>query len=197
MAVWIRNVLVDTTRRRWRNRNGGPEQQLWWTFIPGKGREGQRSGERAIGAARCRQRYHPWRHATPVMYWNGRAPQNERGPPPLLPFQRLRLTATMLFWRLRCQEDLSLFAAPSTGTIGGPGRKGVPAKPPSPLQTPPLPLPIHPRPPIPPSPPPPIPRHDDRPAPPGPQTRPGVHCMHGRPICRVVGTAIERPPGGL
>ena len=25
----------------------------------------------------------------------------------------------------------------------------------------------------------------------------GVHCMHGRPICRVVGTAIERPTGGL
>ena len=33
--------------------------------------------------------------------------------------------------------------------------------------------------------------------PPGPRTRPGVHSMHGRSICRVVGTAIERPPGGL
>ena len=43
----------------------------------------------------------------------------------------------------------------------------------------------------------PNPRHGDRPAPRSPRMRLGVHRMHGRPICRVVGTAIERPLGGL
>ena len=54
---------------------------------------------------------------------------------------------------------------------------------------------LPPPPPLPRSYPPPIPLHGDRPAPPppGPRARPGVHCMHGQPICRVVGTAIERP----
>ena len=44
------------------------------------------------------------------------------GPPPLLRFQFLRLTAKILLWRLRCQEDLSLnfFGPPLLGTIGGP-----------------------------------------------------------------------------
>ena len=42
IAVWILNVLVNATRHRWRNRNGGPTQRLWWTFTQGKGREGQR-----------------------------------------------------------------------------------------------------------------------------------------------------------
>ena len=30
-------------------------------------------------------------------------------------------------------------------------------------------------------------------APPGPRERPGAHSMYGRPMCRVIGTAIERP----
>ena len=34
MDVWILNVLVDATRHRWRNRNGGLVF-VWWTFIQG------------------------------------------------------------------------------------------------------------------------------------------------------------------
>ena len=51
--------------------------------------------------------------------------------------------------------------------------------------------------PQPPPPPPPIQGHGARPASPPPPRPPGVHCMHGRPICGVVRTAIERPRGGL
>ena len=62
------------------------------------------------------------------------------------------------------------------------------------LPPPPSPL----SPPCPAPPPLPNPRHGDRPAPPpGPRAQPGAHSMYGRPICRVIGTAIERPPGGL
>ena len=62
-------------------------------------------------------------------------------PPPLLPFQCLRLTAKILLRRLRCQEDLSLkiVGPPSVGTIGGPKEEGGPSQPP-PFR-PPLPLP--------------------------------------------------------
>ena len=65
-------------------------------------------------------------------------------PPPLLPFQCLRLTAQIL---LRCQEDLSLeiFGPLSAGTIGGPKEEGGPSQTPlPPLQTPHPPLLIHP-----------------------------------------------------
>ena len=70
---------------------------------------------------------------------------NPPGPPspqtPLLPFQRLRLTAKKLLRRLRHREDLrlNLFCPLSAETIRGPKKMGVPAKPPPPfLQTPPL-----------------------------------------------------------
>ena len=55
-------------------------------------------------------------------------------PSPLLPFQCLRLTAKILFRRLRCQEDLSLkiLTRLRRGPQGDPGRRGVPAKPPPP-----------------------------------------------------------------
>ena len=59
-------------------------------------------------------------------------------PPPLdpllLPFQFLRLTAKILLWRLRCQEDLSLkiFCPPSVGTIGGLWEEGGPSQTPLP-----------------------------------------------------------------
>ena len=49
----------------------------------------------------------------------------------------------------------------------------------------------------PPAPTPPTPltaRRQASPPSPGPRARPGVHCMHGRQICRVVGMAIERHP---
>ena len=67
-------------------------------------------------------------------------------PTPLLPFQCLRLTATIVLRRLRCREELSLkifFGLDHRGTLGG---GGVPANPPSPpFQIPPLPpLLIHP-----------------------------------------------------
>ena len=73
-------------------------------------------------------------------------------PPPLIPFQFLRLTAKILLRRLRRQKDLSLkiFGLPSGGTIGGPSEGGCPSQappPPSSLQIPPLPPPpllIHP-----------------------------------------------------
>ena len=75
------------------------------------------------------------------MCQNGRTPQEEGGyppidPPPLLPFQCLRLTAKIVLRRLRCQEDLSftIFSPPSAGTIGGPKEEGgVPANPPPPF----------------------------------------------------------------
>ena len=56
--------------------------------------------------------------------------RREGTPPPLIPFQCLRLTAKILLRRLRCQEDLNFknVGPPSAGTIGGP---------PPPLQTPP------------------------------------------------------------
>ena len=59
-------------------------------------------------------------------------------PPPLLPFQCLRLTAKIL---LQCQEDLSLktFGMPSAGTIGGPKEERCPSQPPPPLSDLPLP----------------------------------------------------------
>ena len=31
-AVWILNILTTTTRRRWRNRNGGVKTAVWRTF---------------------------------------------------------------------------------------------------------------------------------------------------------------------
>ena len=70
----------------------------------------------------------------------GGTPPGPPLPPPLLPFQCLRLTAKIL---LRCQEDLSLqiFGPPSAGTIGGPWEEG--GGPSQPLPLPP-PLLIHP-----------------------------------------------------
>ena len=52
-------------------------------------------------------------------------------PPPLLPFQCLRLTSKSL---LRCQEDLSfkIFGPPSAGTTGGPWKEGGPSQSPPP-----------------------------------------------------------------
>ena len=77
----------------------------------------------------------------PVMYQNGRTPQEEGdtpSPPPLLPFQCLRLTAKFLLRPLWCQEDSRLknFGAPSARTIGAPGRKGGPSQ--TPLSLPPF-----------------------------------------------------------
>ena len=37
-AVWIRNVVVNTTRHRWRNRNGGPKDLVDLHSRKGKGR---------------------------------------------------------------------------------------------------------------------------------------------------------------
>ena len=70
-------------------------------------------------------------------------------PPPPSPSQCLRLTAKILFRRLRCQEDLrfKILGPPPAGTIGGPWEEGGPSQPPSPpapLLTPPPPLLIHP-----------------------------------------------------
>ena len=51
----MRNVLVDATRRRWRNRNGRSKQRFGRpSFKEGKGRAGK-----------WPQRNHSWRHATP------------------------------------------------------------------------------------------------------------------------------------
>ena len=75
----------------------------------------------------------------PGMYLNGRTPQEEGGgPPPLVPFQCLRLTAKILLRRLRRQEDLSfkIFGPPSAGTIGEAKEEGAPANPPSPFRPP-------------------------------------------------------------
>ena len=49
------------------------------------------------------------------------------GTPPPLPFQCSRLTAKILLWRLRRQEDLSVktFGLPSAGAMGGPKEEGV------------------------------------------------------------------------
>ena len=66
----------------------------------------------------------------------GVAPPLTPIPPPLLPFQCLRLTAKILLRRLRCQEDLGFknfrpaFAGDRRGTLGGGG---------GPSQRPPLP----------------------------------------------------------
>ena len=63
-------------------------------------------------------------------------------PPPLLPFQRLRLTAKILLWRLRCQADLSFknfrptFGGALRGTLGGGVSQPTPP-PPSPFGPPP------------------------------------------------------------
>ena len=55
-------------------------------------------------------------------------------PPPLLPFQCLRLTATILLRRLRCQEDFRFksFDPPLAGTIGEPWEEGGPRQTPCP-----------------------------------------------------------------
>ena len=51
---WILNVLVDATRHRWRNRNGGPQQRLSGPSL--KEREGKGSKPRsATRAAGCRR----------------------------------------------------------------------------------------------------------------------------------------------
>ena len=89
-----------------------------------------------------------------MMYSNGRTLYEEGGvppldpPPPLLPFQCLRLTAKILLRPLRCQEDLRLkrfgtFGGDHRGTLGGGGSQPNPPPPP-PMQTPPSPLVIHP-----------------------------------------------------
>ena len=70
----------------------------------------------------------------------GQSPRGGGGTPPL-PFQCLRLTAKILLRRLRCQEDLRLkFCWPAFAWDhrGGPGRRGVPAKTPSPPPSAPL-----------------------------------------------------------
>ena len=66
-------------------------------------------------------------------------------PPALLPFKCLRLTAKILFRRLRCPEDLGFksFGPPSAGTLGGGGSQPNPPSPPS-DPPPPPPLLIHP-----------------------------------------------------
>ena len=75
----------------------------------------------------------------------GKRPNTEalcQPPPPLLPFQCLRLTAKMLLRCFRCQEDLTLkfSGPPSVGTIGGPWEEGgAPAKPSSATPPPPPP----------------------------------------------------------
>ena len=85
----------------------------------------------------------------------------------------------------------SLFTRPDPGVLAPGGR---PLRLPWPSPLPPLPPPC-------PAPPPPPPRPTHGTAtglpPPSPRERPGAHSMHGRPICRVVRKAIERPPGGL
>ena len=67
-------------------------------------------------------------------------PPSPRPPPPLLPFQCLRLTAKVLLRRLRCQEDLRFKCfgkgGDHRGTLGGRGSQPNPLPPP--LQTPPL-----------------------------------------------------------
>ena len=67
-----------------------------------------------------------------------RSPPPPPRPPPLLPFPCLRLTANILPWRIRRQEDLSLFYLftkqnfwPAFG--GDHRRRGGPAKPSPPL----------------------------------------------------------------
>ena len=80
------------------------------------------------------------------MYENGCTPSEKGGnppgpPPPLLPFQCLRLTAKFLLRRLRCQEDLSfkIVGPPSAGAIGGPSEEGGPSQTPLPFRPPPYP----------------------------------------------------------
>ena len=62
-AVWILHVLVDATRHRWRNRNGGPKQRFGGPSL--KEREGKGSEWRS--ANRCCQLQtrttNPRRHA--------------------------------------------------------------------------------------------------------------------------------------
>ena len=95
--------------------------------------------------------YNPLDPPPPAMYWNGRTPQEKGGyPPPLLPFQCLRLTAKISLRRLRCHADLSfklVLARLRRGPQGDPRRRGGPSQtlPPPPLfrphPPPPLPLP--------------------------------------------------------
>ena len=68
-AIWIRNVLVDATRHHGEtadhNRNGGPKQRLRGPSFKERDWKGSISGDWPIGAASCRQRNQPRRHATP------------------------------------------------------------------------------------------------------------------------------------
>ena len=91
------------------------------------------SGERPIGAAKGKQSDTEALCQPPPkkgMYWMGCPPQEEGGypplrpPPPLLPFQCLRLAAKILLQRLRCQEDLRFIKIFGSGPSGDPGRRG-------------------------------------------------------------------------
>ena len=77
----------------------------------------------------------------PCTAGGGRVPAPLDPPPPLLPVQCLRLTATILLRRLRCQEDLGckIFGPPSAGSTGGPWEEGDPSQTPLPPFRPPSP----------------------------------------------------------
>ena len=59
MAVWILNVLIDTTRHRWRNKNGGPKQLF------GRPSFKEREGKGKVSTASFKHGNLPWRHAKP------------------------------------------------------------------------------------------------------------------------------------
>ena len=54
-AVWTLQCVGAITRRRWRDRNGGPTQRLWWIFVTRVGLVEHGNGEKSMDAANCRR----------------------------------------------------------------------------------------------------------------------------------------------